>query len=293
MRKVGIILSLTAVLVLMTSLFSTASALELEKTYPEDGYENAAVDNFGMKLYFDQDLINAENEKANADRITVTDEDGKTVPTLVVYSEKEKGLVMVLADMTSKDLAIKQASKYTVTISGDFMAANGETLGEDTSISVKTLDQSKSTKVNMIMMLVMCVGMVAFSTRSAKKQQEEEAKTKREEEKVNPYKVAKETGKSVEEIVEQDKKRKEKQAAAAAKKARKEKEQEELLAEKEEKEARSSVRRVKRARAVTAAESPYVAKREKEAAERRAAEKAKGTTHPKKAGGKKRGSRRK
>ena len=292
MRKVGIILSLTAVLVLMTSLFSTASALELERTYPEDGYENAAVDNFGMKLYFDQDLINAENEKANADRITVTDEDGETIPTLIIYSEKEKGLVMVLADVTGKDRAIKQASKYTVTVSGDFTAANGETLGKDTSIRVKTLDQSKSTKVNMIMMLVMCVGMVAFSTRSAKKQQEEAARARREEEKVNPYKVAKETGKSVEEIVEQDRKRKEKQAAAAEKKARKEKEQEELLAEEEE-ETYSSVRRVKRARAVTAAESPYVEKREKEAAARRAAEKAKGTTNPKKAGGKKRGNRRK
>ena len=289
MKRLGIVFSLSLLTVLLAAAFCTASALELETTYPENGYKNAAIDNFGIKLYFDQDVISEENETANAKCITVKDETGKVVPTIVLYSEKEEGLVMVLADMTDKNLVIEQDREYTVNISGDFMAANGETLGEDVEIAIKTLNQSQATKVNMIMMVVMCVGMVVISTRSSKKKREEEENFKKEEEKVNPYKVAKETGKSVEEVVEQERKKKEKQAAAAAKKAKKEAETERILAEAEKKKTdRSDVKRVKRARAVKAEENAYVAKRQKEAAVKAAAARAKRTTHPKKSGGKKR-----
>ena len=62
-----------------------------------------------------------------------------------------------------------------------------------------------------------------MTAKNAKKQAEADKKTK--EEKVNPYKEAKKTGKSVEEIVERDQKEKEKRAAKAAKKAAAEEEE--------------------------------------------------------------------
>ena len=111
MKKTGIILSLTILIVLSAASFCFAEPLKLEDTYPRDGYENAAIDNFGIKLYFNQDVINAENEEANKDCFVITDDEGKEVPTMVIYSDKEEGMLMVLADMTDEDLQIKQNSE--------------------------------------------------------------------------------------------------------------------------------------------------------------------------------------
>ena len=281
MKKTGIILSLTILIVLSAASFCFAEPLKLEDTYPRDGYENAAIDNFGIKLYFNQDVINAENEEANKDCFVITDDEGKEVPTMVIYSDKEEGMLMVLADMTDEDLQIKQNSEYTLTIAGDFTAASGETLGEEQTIKVKTLDQAKASRINVIMM----VGMIFFGRQTDKKQEEK----KKVEEKVNPYKVAKETGKSVEEIVEAENKKKEKKAAAEAKKAKKEMEYEDTDDEEEEEQGNPYAKHVKsRARAVRAAENSYVSKREEERKKQAAAMRLKGTTNPKKSGGKKR-----
>lgn len=64
--------------------------------------------------------------------------------------------------------------------------------------------------------------MIFFTSRSAKKAAEKEQEKKGKPETVNPYKEAKRTGKSVEEIVEKDQKRKAKQAEALAKQKEKE-----------------------------------------------------------------------
>ena len=285
MKKTGIILSLTILIVLSAASVCFAEPLKLEDTYPRDGYENAAIDNFGIKLYFNQDVINAENEEANKDCFVITDDEGKEVPTMVIYSDKEEGMLMVLADMTDEDLQIKQNSEYTLTIAGDFTAASGETLGEEQTIKVKTLDQAKASRINVIMMVIMMVGMIFFGRQTDKKQEEK----KKVEEKVNPYKVAKETGKSVEEIVEAENKKKEKKAAAEAKKAKKEMEDEDTDDEEEEEQGNPYAKHVKsRARAVRAAENSYVSKREEERKKQAAAMRLKGTTNPKKSGGKKR-----
>ena len=172
MKKTGIILSLTILIVLSAASFCFAEPLKLEDTYPRDGYENAAIDNFGIKLYFNQDVINAENEEANKDCFVITDDEGKEVPTMVIYSDKEEGMLMVLADMTDEDLQIKQNSEYTLTIAGDFTAASGETLGEEQTIKVKTLDQAKASRINVIMMVIMMVGMIFFGRQTDKKQEE-------------------------------------------------------------------------------------------------------------------------
>ena len=62
------------------------------------------------------------------------------------------------------------------------------------------------------MMGVMIVGMVFFTSRSAKKEAEKQRQESKKSETVNPYKEAKKTGKSVEEIVRKDAARKAKEA---------------------------------------------------------------------------------
>ena len=161
----------------------------------------------------------------NEDAVKLYDEEGNVLPTQVLYSTQEPGVVLVLFDNRNakKDVKIEQSSTYTFKLSADFADDSGNTLGKEESVSFKTLNQNANIWINMAMMLAIFGGMMIMTAKNAKKQAEADKKTK--EEKVNPYKEAKKTGKSVEEIVEREQKEKEKRAAKAAKKAAAEEEE--------------------------------------------------------------------
>lgn len=223
MKRIGRILSLATILVMLavTCCFAEAEGsgnLVLKETYPKDGATGTAIENMGIKLYFDSELTAKKLENSNSNAVSLCDEDGNSLPTRVLYSTQESGVVLVLFDDTkAEDVDIQQNHTYTVKISPDFRDDAGNTLGKEQTISFKTLNQSASMAVNTLMMFGMFGGMMILSARSAKKQVEQQKKER--EEKVNPYKEAKRTGKSVEEIVEKDQKEKAKRAAKAAKKA--------------------------------------------------------------------------
>ncbi len=271
MKRIGAILSLVLITVMLFSgVCFAAGDFTLEKTYPSDGETNTSIDNFGIKLYFNQPVLNEANVKNNSNCITVRDAEGEVLPVKLFYSEKESGLAMALVE-TENQMLVKQDTEYTVTISSGFMAADGTELGEDVKISFTTLNQSRSTTVNMIMMGVMMVGMVIFSTKAMKKDQNDnQAKSqqvKKGDNKVNPYKVAKETGKSIEDVVAKDKKNKEKKAASDAKRAAKHEADLQAAREKliksgeleadDEKAVDPGVKRVKGPRPISAAGGKY------------------------------------
>ncbi|MBE6031459.1 MAG: hypothetical protein E7225_07735 [Clostridiales bacterium] len=277
MKKAGRILSLVLLLVMLASTFAFAESLELEGTYPKDGYKSAAIDNFGIKLYFNQDVSAKENREFNDLCFSVKSADGEKVPLIVVYSEDEEGLVLVLADVTSEDYNIKENTVYTLTIDEAFTASNGETLGKDTKIELTTLNQSRTSMVNTVLMMVMFGSIMIFSRRQTEKKEE----VKEIEETVNPYKVAKATGKSVTQVVEEDKKNKAKQAAKQAKKEAKENKYLEKYAVEEfvEEELKDPYhQKVKGPRPISAGGSTYITGRK--AAYEKARQK--GTTNPKK-----------
>lgn len=272
MKRLGAILSLVLITVMMLSgVVFAAGDFTVEKTYPYDGETNTSIDNFGIKLYFNQPVLNEANVKHNAKCITVKDADGEVLPVKLFYSEKEEGLAMALVE-TENQALVKQDTEYTVTLSSDFLAADGTELGEDVKITFSTLNQTRATTVNMVMMGVMMVGMVIFSTKAMKKDgggaAAKQQAAKKGDDKVNPYKVAKETGKSIEDIVAKDQKDKEKKAASEAKRAaRHEADLEaarkklmksgELMADEDEA-ANSDVKRVKGPRPISAAGSKYI-----------------------------------
>lgn len=280
MKKTVRVLSIVLLLVMLASSFSFAASLKLEDTYPKNGYKNAAIDNFGIKLHFNQDVASDEYRELNDQCFTIVSEDGEKVPLITVYSHEEEGLVLVLADVTSEDYNITGNTKYTLTISGDFTAANGETLGKDTVVELTTLNQAQASKVNMILMFVMFGSIMLFGNRQTKKKEEE----KEVEDKINPYKVAKETGKSVEAVIEEDRKNKEKQAAKKAKKEAKENKYLNMYADDDEDETPkcdSYHQRVKAPRPISEGGSTYVTGRK--AAYEKARQK--GTTNPKRRNG--------
>lgn len=263
MKRIGAILCLSFILVAMSApiCFAGQGGLTIKDQYPKDGATGTSVENVSVKIWFDQDVRPETQEirKANKAKVKLVDNKGKELPIYVAYNPKEKGQIMVLS---SDQAQIKDDTKYTLTIDPGFQATSGDTLAAQDKVAFTTLNRTQATTVNMIMMGVMMVGMIFFTSKSMKKQQEKERASKGKTETVNPYKEAKRTGKSVEEIVEKDRKNKEKQAAAAARRAEKE---HEVLEDLEKKKPTSNNKRVAGPRPISAVGGKYKAPKKPQA----------------------------
>ena len=265
---------------------STEQGFKIVKSTPEDGAKGVSVENLSVKIYFDKEVMPESKaiRKANAKEFKLTDNKGKEIPIKVYYSHKEQkdGLLMIVSDVIDTDIKIEGNTKYTLTIGENLQATDGTKLGVTEKISFRTLDQAKSTTVYTVLMVLMMVGMVFYSTRAAKKEANKEAETNKKPEVVNPYKEAKRTGKSVAQIVAEDQKRKAKEAEELAKKKAKEAA---LLDddddEEYDEEPASGNIRVARRRPISAAGSEYKVKVVKTQPEKKAV-----STNPKNQSGK-------
>lgn len=247
MKRTGAITILALIIIIMTTGigFAAEKTLTLDKTYPEDGATGTSIDNLSIKLYFNEDVspkktaVKTANEKA----INLVDNKGNSIPLLIKYTpDKDKiGQVLVVADASRTNSSqhkatIKNKTRYTLTIDKSFTAANGARLGDEKKISFTTVDQNQSSKVQFALMGLTIIVMVVATSRATKKQmkkeEEEKKKGKNRQTTVNPYKEAKRTGKTIEEIVEKDKRNKAKEQAKAAAAAKKKEERERKLREK-------------------------------------------------------------
>ena len=232
MKRAGRILSLVIVTIMLCTAVcfadsAAAGSFNLVEAYPKDGATGTAMENVGVKLYFDTEFSEEVLKNKNDKAFQLVDPEGKSLPLMVLYVPKEdvkeegvKGIILVLLDNTGdhSDVKVESNTEYTLKISKDLVADNGSTLGTDQSVTFRTMNQQANTLINILMMVVMYGGIMFFTMRSMKKTAKEEAERAKEE-KVNPYKEAKRTGKSVEEIVEKDQRDKAKRAAKRAKMA--------------------------------------------------------------------------
>ena len=199
--------------------FAEDGALELVSSYPENGQTNTSMENLGVKLYFSSPINSDDAKKADKDKFTIYDEDGSAIPIQILFSDRDDGLVLVLAD-PDQGFTARNNSEYKLVISGELVDNDGNTLGEDQEISFRTYNQKVNNMVNMAMMFVMFGGIMVLSLRQNNKKEEEEQEKEEPKEAFNPYKEAKRTGKSVEEVKAEQAKKEEK---AAKKKARRKK----------------------------------------------------------------------
>ncbi len=268
MKRTGVVVCLAALIITMTaSVCFGAKSLEIVDTYPRNEQKNTSIENMSVKLEFSNAMGNKASEAANKDCFKITDDEGKELPIRVFYNPEDSKEVMVLADavkISEKKIKIKDNTEYTLYISGDVTDNEGNTLGEDRTISFTTLNQSRNTQVYMIMMVVMFGGMFIFTSRQAKKQMEKQTEGIEKEEPFNPYKEAKKTGKSVQEVIAAHEKEMAKKAKKAAKHAKQEVEEEDY-------EEDNGNYKVKGPRPISAGGSSYITGRKAEA-EARAAE---------------------
>ena len=217
MKRLFRILIITAVVFMMTAGLcfadGTEGGLVLEDTYPKDGTSGAAIENFDVKLYFNNEMTGDLLKSVNDGCFQLIDADGNVLPIKVLYSPKETGVVMVLFDpdeenlnSDGKQITIQGDKEYTLKISGNLVDDEGNTLGQDKTIKFTTINQKRNSIVSMLLMVVLYAGIIGVSMRNAKKNSDKDTK----DSKVNPYKEAKRTGKSVEEIVEKQQKKREK-----------------------------------------------------------------------------------
>lgn len=278
MKKTGRIVCLVMVMLMMASTlcFATEGGLKIEQQYPEDGATGTTIDNAGVKIWFNQDVQpkNDKIRKANAESVKLVNEEGKELPTRVIYSPDEEGVMMVLVDSKKQ---LDGDMEYTMTIDETFQATSGDLLLGGDKVTFKTLNQKRTMTVNMLLMFVMMAGMMIFATKSTQHDKKKEKAASGKHDTVNPYKEAKRTGKSVQEIVAQDQKNKEKEAAAKAKRdAKRAKEKE------EERREELNIHKVAGPRPISAAGGKYkVPKKETQKAQSN-----KGTTRPKNQSGK-------
>lgn len=208
MKNIGRILSLSLLIVLLSCSFSFAAGLELIDSYPPDGGTGFHPDNVMVKLYFNEDVSAPEVQNANESAFYFTDEEGGDYPLRILYSSKNLNEIWVLVDQS-----LQPDKAYKLEISGDLQTANGHTLGEDKTVEFRTRNTSNDTTGYMGIMAVMIIAMVAVTTISSRREAKKQEAEKSGDVKVNPYKIAKETGKSVEEVVAKVEKEKEKQRA--------------------------------------------------------------------------------
>lgn len=217
MKRGTLIAVLAAIMVMVSSAMSfAAGGLELISSYPEDGQKNTSMENLGVKLTFSNPINSKEAKAADESLFAIYDEDGETVPVKVLFSDKNDGLVLVVADIDEGFVA-KNNADYKLFISGDLVDNEGNTLGADQTITFKTYNQRVNNMVNMGMMFVMFGGIMFLTVRQNNKKEEEEADKKDEpKEAFNPYKEAKRTGKTVEEVKAEQAKKEEKLAKKRA-----------------------------------------------------------------------------
>ena len=233
MKRVGKILSLVMLMVVLSTSLGFAGTLNLMETYPADGATGTAIENVSVKLYFDTDFTEEKVGKENADAFKLFGPDGTKLPIRVLYPPKEDGVVLVLLDTTydgdgdgkADYMNAVQNSEYKLVVSANLMDDEGNRLGQDKAVRFTTINQSLSMGVNMAMMTVMMVGMVVVSSKQTKKQVEE-MKKQAAEEAFNPYKEAKRTGKSVQEVIALHEKEVAKKEAKEARKAAKDEDDE-------------------------------------------------------------------
>ncbi len=277
-RRIAVI-CMTLVMMLMSAAtcFAADGELTIKEQYPEDGATGTSVENLSIKIWFDQDVYPANDKvrEKNAKAVTMKSEDGEKVPVRVVYSEDEEGLMMVLSTNKAQ---IEGDKEYTLKIDKSFEATNGDKLVEGDKVTFKTQNQKRTMTVNMILMFIMMGGMVVFSMKSTQHAAQKEKEEKGKHDTVNPYKEAKRTGKSVEEIVAKDQQKKKKEAAAQAKRdAKRAKELE------EERREELNIHRVAGPKPISAAGGKYKVPKKVKAEPQKSS---KGTTRPKNQSGK-------
>lgn len=209
------------ILAMVLCAATAAYGLDLEMIAPKDGAKNCQPANMAIKFRFDEEMYGAADIDKNAVHFKVTDPEGVVQPFKMVYSEKYPNqLWLILNDTLQAD------TEYTVSVSAGISALSGAKTTDAKTFTFKTRDTHRDSIISTVLMLVMMAMMGVMSVLAArKKNDEDKVMTVAQAEKLNPYKIAKQKGWSIEQAnsyveKEKEKARKAEEKAAEAKRKR-------------------------------------------------------------------------
>ena len=192
MKKICSIFILVLLMIMISAPMAFASSLQLVDTYPKDGGTGFEPINLMVKLTFNDNVGDVAVQSTNSKAFKVVDQAGKSVPFKALYTPDDNTRISLLM---SGDLIAN--TEYKVSIDSSLVSTSGQTLGTIKTVTFKTRNVAKDSQISTIMMFVMVAVMVLYSTWDAKRKARKEAEAASKTGKVNPYKVAKEKGKTV------------------------------------------------------------------------------------------------
>jgi hypothetical protein len=203
---------------------SSGTSLTLTSSSPMGGSSDLQAQNVGIKLYFDGDVTGESVQKANAECFKFTYQSGDNTKELPVkaYSDNkgDKGYILAIVDTSKlKSSMLENDKAYKLIISGNLASIDGRTLGAETELDFRTIDQSGSTTIYMLLMVAMVAAMIGMTVFQNKRKEKAAAEVAAKGGKVNPYKLAKDKKISVKEameLIERDRQRRLKRLGIAA-----------------------------------------------------------------------------
>lgn len=177
---------------------SAGSGVKLIKSYPHEDEGGFEPVNMNVKLWFDKDVLDPSVQETNSKAFSITNSSGSALAFDVLYNVNKGHISLLLKEDLVSD------TEYTVTIKNSLQAVDGSTFGKNQTLHFRTRDVNASNFSSMAMMMVMVVVMVGATMFQSKRSAEKEAQEKNE--KVNPYKVAKEKNTTVEQVLKETQK---------------------------------------------------------------------------------------
>ena len=197
MKRITALLSLILILAAVMSPMAFASGLEVTNVTPADGETGKQPQNMAVKVTFSEDMMDEGAISRNKSKFKITDEKGVQQPFEIIYSKEKypNELWLVLESTLESD------AEYKVEIMPGIVSALGNSLDSGINTTYKTRNTSTDSKVSLGLMVVMMAFMFIATSKATKKAVEKdnfEASGKIKEENLNPYKIAKIKGISLE-----------------------------------------------------------------------------------------------
>ncbi len=197
MKRITAVITLVLILAALAAAPVFAAGLTVTEITPKDGETGKQPQNMAVKVTFSQNMMDEDAIAANKAYFRVKDAEGTVQPVEIMYSaEKYPDQLWLVLEQT-----LESDSEYTVEILPGVLSAEGGTLDEGMTTTFKTRNTATDAKVSMGLMAVMMVFMFSATSKAAKKAAEKdsfEASGKIKEENLNPYKIAKLKGISLE-----------------------------------------------------------------------------------------------
>ncbi|MBR5731017.1 MAG: Ig-like domain-containing protein, partial [Firmicutes bacterium] len=196
MKKFAALLAVfVIVLACAGSIFATG--LSITNISPKDGSKGRQPSNMAIKVRFSENMNGSEElDASNKEKIKITDPEGNALDFVIAHHDRYQNELWLV--ITSE---LQSTTSYTVTINSGIMSPAGSITSDSRTVTFTTRNLKTDQTISMILMFAMFGAMFFFGQRESKKQM---AATDvnyalAEAKKLNPYKIAKQKGISLEE----------------------------------------------------------------------------------------------